>query len=98
MSGISASPCPLCEGTGWKSVGSNGGRRVVRCDCYLRARGAKLLAAAHIPRRYEERDLGNFDIFPGADPSLQHARLLASGFIENYPGESTGLMFVGPCG
>ena len=93
------SPCPICEGTGWKSATSNGGpRRVVRCDCVLQARGAKLLAAARIPRRYEERDLANFDLFPGADPSLEHARIVAAGFIENYPGESTGLMFVGPCG
>ena len=30
--------------------------------------------------------------------SLQRARLVAAAFIENYPGESTGLMFVGTCG
>jgi DNA replication protein DnaC len=110
-----ASTCPICEGTGWKSVATNSGdpagpgsgaagrngsprRGVVRCDCALQARGGRLLVAARIPRRYEERDLGNFDLFPGADPSLERARLVAAGFIENYPGESTGLMFVGPCG
>jgi DNA replication protein DnaC len=99
MSSTIAASCPICEGTGWKSVAANGGpRRVVRCDCALQARGARLLAAARIPRRYEERDLANFDFFPGADPSLEHARLVAAGFIENYPSESTGLMFVGPCG
>src|SRR5205807_6850218 len=83
MSSPIVATCPICEGTGWKSATANGGpRRVVRCDCALQARGSRLLAAARIPRRYEERDLANFDLFPGADASLQHARLVAAAFIE----------------
>ena len=95
--------CPVCEGTGWKGTGADTEigrpRRVSRCECVLRARAPKLLAAARIPRRYEDRELGNFDIFPGANPSLEKARLLARRFVEEYdPHDACGLMFVGDCG
>ncbi|MBV8206729.1 MAG: ATP-binding protein [Acidobacteria bacterium] len=97
--------CPLCDGTGWKAVSSSkaplsgGPRNVTRCDCALRALSQKLLHAAGIPRRYEHCDIENFDILPGAHPSLSEARFVARGFVERYePGQSSGLMFVGPCG
>src|SRR5580704_14999149 len=83
-----AEVCPLCDGTGWKTVpdGRNAGRstndrRVTRCDCQLRARAQSLLAAARIPRRYEHCELSNYDTdFPGADPSLAEGYFVASGF------------------
>jgi len=97
--------CPMCDGTGWKAVSggdsalSGAPRTVTRCDCALRARSEKLLISAGIPRRYEHCELENFEVFPGAHPSLADARLVARAFVDRYePHESCGLMFVGPCG
>ena len=99
--------CPLCEGTGWKTV-SNGGsapgagsdRRVTRCDCQLRSRAQSLLTAAHIPRRYEHCELASFTPdFPGAHPSLEMAHLTAARFAQEYdPRGGTGLLIIGKIG
>lgn len=94
--------CPLCEGTGWKTVpktgtGSINDRRVTRCDCQLRARAQSLLEAARIPRRYEHCELSNFE-FDGPHRSLAPARMAACRFVEEYPLERTGLLFVGSSG
>lgn len=77
--------CPLCEGTGWKTVGggtnkSANDRRVARCDCRLRARGQSLLTAARIPRRYEHCELSNYDTdFPGQIRRWRKVTLLRRG-------------------
>src|SRR5258708_22786784 len=86
-----ADVCPLCEGTGWKTLPARSGspkdRRVTRCDCQLRARNQTLLAAANIPRRYEHCELASYTTdFPGANPSLAFAHLSASTFVQvHYP-------------
>jgi DNA replication protein DnaC len=99
--------CPLCEGTGWKTVAarssagaSTNDRRVTRCDCQLRARGQSLMAAARIPRRYEHCELSNYDTdFPGAHPSLEEAHFIASGFAKKCdPGGDKGLLIIGKIG
>jgi len=99
-----ADVCPLCEGTGWKAVGTGGStggskndRRVTRCDCQLRARGQSLLTAARIPRRYEHCELSNFE-FDGPYRSLAPARMAACKFIEEYPIDKTGLLIIGTIG
>jgi DNA replication protein DnaC len=98
-----AEVCPLCGGTGWKTVaGSNAGgsandRRVTRCDCRLRARAKDLLSLAKIPKRYEHCELSNFD-FDGPHIKLASARMIACRFVEEYPLAGTGLMFVGSSG
>jgi DNA replication protein DnaC len=96
-----AEVCPICEGTGWKTVsGEAQERRVTRCDCQLRLRAQSLLAAARIPRRYEHCELASYDIdFPGAHPSLGKARLMASRFVQEYePRDGTGLLLIGRIG
>src|SRR6266568_2782670 len=99
--------CPLCEGTGWKTVsgsaktgGSRNDRRVTRCDCQLRARGQSLLSTARIPRRYEHCELSNYDTdFPGAHPSLEEAHFIASGFAKKCdPRGDKGLLIIGKIG
>src|SRR6266568_5139496 len=99
--------CPLCEGTGWKTVsgsaktgGSTNDRRVTRCDCRLRARGESLLSTARIPRRYEHCELSNYDTdFPGAHPSLEEAHFIASGFAKKCdPRGDKGLLIIGKIG
>jgi DNA replication protein DnaC len=90
--------CPICEGTGWKNISTNAReRRVTRCDCQLRARAQSLLAAARIPKRYEDCVLANYK-FEGPYLPLAPARMAACRFVEEYPLDQTGLMFVGGSG
>jgi DNA replication protein DnaC len=97
---VSAEVCPLCDGTGWKSVNQSGDRRVTRCDCRLKARAQTLLEAARIPKRYEHCELPSFTTdFPGAHPSLALAYIAASRFAQEYdPGDGTGLLLIGKIG
>jgi DNA replication protein DnaC len=57
------------------------------------------LRRADIPARYEHCSLDNFDsAYPGADPSLAAAHILARGFATNYPLEPRGLLLGGSIG
>jgi DNA replication protein DnaC len=96
----SSPECPLCGGTGWKSIEVPGkASRVTRCDCRSEARTARLLKAAHIPARYEHCTLSDFETaFSGAHRSLAAARLAAGRFVEEYPLEKRGLLLTGPIG
>ncbi len=89
--------CPLCEGTGWKTVSNGGERRVARCDCRVQARAEALLAAARIPKRYEHCELSNFE-FDGPHRGLAAARMAACKFVEEYPVDNTGLLLIGSIG
>ncbi len=103
-----AEVCPLCEGTGWRTIppspnvpeDTNRDRRVTRCDCQLRARNQTLLAAANIPRRYEHCELASYTTdFPGAHPSLAFAHLSATKLAQEYdPRDGTGLLIIGKIG
>ena len=102
-----AQVCPICEGTGWKTVsnGSDGmrsinDRRVTRCDCQLRARAQSALTGARIPRRYEHCELTNYDTdFPGAHPSLAEAHFVATNFANKCdPRGDKGLLIIGKIG
>ncbi len=96
----SAPECPICSGTGWKPVEVPGKpRRVTRCDCRMDERAGQLLKSARIPARYEHCTLADFATdFTGAHRSLAAARLAAGRFVEEYPLEKTGLLFIGPIG
>lgn len=99
---MARSDCPVCEGTGWKPVETDGVRRVVRCDCQEAARASRLLEQARIPHRYEHCALENFHIRKDKEtgqpnPSLAAAKLYAERFVEEYPTDF-GLLFVGPTG
>ena len=89
--------CPLCGGTGWRTLQKGKEREVARCQCRLQDRTGKLLAAARIPARYDLCELSNFD-FEGPQQSLYPARKAAFQFVEDYPIEKTGLLFVGSVG
>jgi len=97
---VSADVCPICGGTGWKTVSAGRGSGVARCDCRVKARAQTLLAAAHIPKRYEHCELSSFTTdFPGAHTSLAYARIAASKFVEEYdPRDGTGLLIIGKIG
>jgi DNA replication protein DnaC len=92
--------CPLCGGTGWRTVERAHEREAVRCECRVKGRAGRLLAAAQIPARYEHCELGNYDYDPEdkQQKSIGDARMLAGRFVEEYPMDKTGLLFVGTVG
>ena len=103
MAGVTAggeTTCPTCGGTGWREVVGSKERSVVRCECRVKGRSARLLAAANIPARYEHCELSTFKYDPenAEDAKLSTARLAAGRFVEEYPVEKTGLLFVGSVG
>ncbi|HEY6307969.1 MAG TPA: ATP-binding protein, partial [Candidatus Angelobacter sp.] len=73
--------------------------RATRCDCFAASRVERLLQAAHIPSRYKGCTLANFETeFEEGNIRLVKACLAARHFVENYPNEREGLLFVGPIG
>jgi len=92
--------CRLCGGTGWQTIEHGKQREAVRCECRVKSRGERLLAAAHIAPRYEHCELSNFecDSERRGPKSIWNARFNAGRFVEDYPVEKTGLLFVGSVG
>ena len=94
--------CPICEGSGMRVVERPDGTRVAReCDCRLRRRSERMLQQAHIPQRYADCTLDNYDThFPSADPSLKVALMQARNFVKTYPIETAGkgLLLTGSIG
>src|SRR5208283_664176 len=92
--------CPICGGTGWQTIERGKEREAVRCECRVKDRGERLLAAAHIPPRYQHCELANFqcDSDNKDQKSIRDARFLAGRFVEEYPTDKTGLLFVGTVG
>ncbi|MHB8733921.1 MAG: ATP-binding protein [Terriglobales bacterium] len=76
------------------------GMQAARCDCQRVEHQQVLLDRASIPPRYYHCTLEDFDItpYPGAPDALGRARILAQGFVDNFPVSRTGLLFMGPCG
>lgn len=100
----STTDCRICGGTGWKMIEIPGkASRATRCDCFLAGRAERLLKLACIPARYANCTIENFDVNYD-DPndsvaqSLAKARFMAGKFVENYPHEKKGLVFIGPIG
>jgi DNA replication protein DnaC len=92
--------CPHCGGSGWRTIEQGKEREAVRCDCRVQSRSDRLLAAAHIPARYEHCELTTFQYDPDdrKQASIGRARNLSGRFVEEYPVEKTGLLFVGSVG
>lgn len=99
-SNVQTQECPLCEGTGWKTVSMDRRvPRVTRCDCQIAARMAHLIARAEFPRQYDHCTLDNFDTkFPSATQALPLAVITAKKFVEQYPVEKEGMLLWGGCG
>ena len=84
-----AEVCAICGGTGWKTVERGKEREAVRCDCRVKGRADRLLAAAHIPPRYEHCDLANFQYDPDDknQKSIRDARWLRRPLCRGISGE-----------
>ncbi len=95
-------PCPLCEGSGHRLVTQpNGNRFAEPCSCRVQRRADRMLASAHIPRRYEHCSLAEYVTdFASAHRSLRSAHLHARRFVESYPVETggRGLLLTGSIG
>jgi DNA replication protein DnaC len=88
--------CSLCQGNGWVLEESAGGTIIARrCQCYLERLNQTLLEQANIPRRYKNCTLNNFEVH---NDSHQKALKIAKKFVEDYPVQDIGLLFIGPCG
>jgi DNA replication protein DnaC len=90
--------CDECNGTGWLAVSDEPSAPVRRCDCYAHADAQRRLDGALIPPRYQIASLGNFDILPNMDGSLDEAKLIAEKFVGSFPDVDNGLLFEGPAG
>jgi len=91
-----AAMCLLCGGTGWKDADASHGRRVTRCDCFLRTRANELLECAGIPERFKHCGFPEYET--GSSSSLAAAKVIAEKWAAEYPLNQTGLLLVGPSG
>src|ERR1035438_1020641 len=95
------STCPICGGVGLIEEVSATGLWVSRaCECQQMEREQNRLAAAHIPQRYRECTLDDYEIYHEADRSLSRALQTARKFVEAYPVDTAGkgLLFTGSIG
>ncbi|HEU4413986.1 MAG TPA: ATP-binding protein [Candidatus Angelobacter sp.] len=93
-----APACPVCDGTGWKSVAVPGkASRVTRCDCRIASRNQLLLEQAQIPARYKDCTLESFRL-EHVSLSVRNAHRDAQRFVQEYPLERKGLLLIGSIG
>jgi DNA replication protein DnaC len=90
--------CPVCEGTGWVLDKVEGGARARRCECHRERRLKALRRQAAIPRRYLNCTFGNFEDHDRENHSQRDALRIARRFVQDYPVQDVGLLFIGPCG
>jgi DNA replication protein DnaC len=73
------------------------GKGARRCRCRTEEQKTKLLAAAHIPRRYERCSFANYQPAPGNGTQLR-AFNYAFKLVDEYPAVDRGLLLMGPVG
>jgi len=82
------------------------GDMAVACECGMVERAQKVMERARIPKRYEHCDFESYvpDLADGKiwtvqhEQSLKQAKLLAQGFVRDYPATEKGLLLTGPSG
>jgi DNA replication protein DnaC len=82
------------------------GKVAVPCECGMEERAEKIMDRARIPKRYEHCDFESYvpDLADGKTWTAQHseslkqAKMLAQGFVRDYPATEKGLLFMGPLG
>ena len=92
---MSDESCRFCQGTGWVLDKGPDGEKARRCDCFDRRRSETLLEQARIPKRYQNCRLANFEVH---HDSHGDALKISRKFVDNYPAQDVGLLFIGPCG
>ena len=82
------------------------GNVAVACECSMEERANAVMDRARIPKRYEHCDFESYatDLADGRiwttqhEQSLKQAKLLAQGFVRDYPTGEKGLLLMGPSG
>jgi DNA replication protein DnaC len=92
-------PCETCQSTGWEFVEGKGVRPCTQCSGDRRK---DHLAAARIPKRYENCSFDNY-VPQGLHTTpnfLAQAYALRDSkhLVDEYPNLDIGLLFIGPCG
>lgn len=87
--------CERCLGTGWILEDAGGSKVAKRCSCFGERRKQVLLEQANIPRRYQHCSFDNFKVL---HDSHKDALKISRKFVENYPAQEVGLLFMGSCG
>jgi DNA replication protein DnaC len=87
--------CNACHGTGWILDKTPQGERARRCDCFNRRRLEALREQARIPKRYRNCSLDNFK---SLNDSHCDAVKISRKFVDNFPAQDVGLLYIGPCG
>lgn len=96
---VEPAPCEYCRDTGWEMVEGKGVRP---CRCRTTDRRTQVLAAARIPKRYENCSFHNY--YPQGNPHSEHAAsqrtalAMSQKLVDEYPNLEIGLLFIGPCG
>lgn len=94
LSSISSGSCGVCGGTGWEFMDGKGVRP---CKCKKEDLRLKLINDAHIPQRYTNCALHNYEPTPG-NVSQMRAINYAHRFVHDYPVVDRGLLFTGSVG
>ena len=92
----SSTTCVDCGDTGWRYVDKASGTGVVRCDCYFRTQGRRLLESAQIPERYARCSFSSYRT--GKQELLAKAKFDVEHWAEQYPLDRTGLLLLGLSG
>jgi DNA replication protein DnaC len=89
--------CPVCRGTGFEILTRPDGlTAAVECACGREDRGAALLRAARIPKRYDHCGLDAFEV---QDASHESALRIAREWVARWPDRAEhGLLFLGEPG
>ena len=92
-------PCPICEGSGFRIVETDGTRFAQDCVCRIQLRSDRALLQARIPPRYAESSLDNYEYDLGLG-NQSEAFLVAHRFAMKFPLETRGhgILFTGPSG
>jgi DNA replication protein DnaC len=86
--------CPECQGTGWRLTEESFDS--TPCSGRREMRRSQRISSAAIPRRYLHCLLENF--YARDNHGLASARRTASEFVDCWPGNEKGLLFMGGCG
>ncbi|MFQ5876096.1 MAG: ATP-binding protein [Acidobacteriota bacterium] len=102
MSDARSPTCDRCGGTGFIILEGDGVSRARPCGCRRRpgepAGAQALLEIARVPPRYRECEFENFDAYGRSAFSLAAAKSVAARYVEEYPLNDSGLLFMGPPG
>ena len=86
--------------------GSAPGKVAVACECGMEERAGKVMDRARIPKRYEHCDFESYstDLADGKTWTTQHAqslkqaKMLAQGFVRDYPAHGKRVVVDGAVG